>query len=240
MITPSPICRITVWVFFLIIFTIILLVVFSTASELISTAMAVTGLAPDVGQGSNPQALQAASFTSGLKASGKIHSLISINATNKWIATGDWSLLIKAGSTPSLVAQMSWQNIKGTLSHTHGFDNFKPSINRILLRPDKSVALNGSMDVLTNGHTSWSNVPTSINIEKGKTITISVDDTRINHHFGGQPIYGIVSSLELCSNVLGHNMQILPSCMARVSTMSNTATTAARIARCTIAVIVPC
>jgi hypothetical protein len=229
-----------VWVFFSIISAIIMLVVFSTAPELISTAMAVTGPEPDVGPASDRQALQAPSSTSGLKAGGKIDSLISINATNKWIATGDWNLLINAGSPSSLVAEMSWQNIKGTLSHTHGFDNFKPSVNGIVLRPDKSVALNGSMNVLTNGHTTWRNVPTSINIEKGKTITIFVDDTRINHHFGGQPIYGIVSSFEPCSNVPGHNMQVLPSCTSSVSTISNKTATAAPVTRCTIAVIVPC
>jgi len=40
----------------------------------------------------------------------------------------------------------------------------------------------------------WKNVPSTIDIHGGKTITISVADNATNRHFAGQPIFGLVTS----------------------------------------------
>jgi hypothetical protein len=78
------------------------------------------------------------------------------------------------------------------------------------------------MDVATPGKQPWTNVPAKIDINKGKTITISLDDTKTNHHFAGQPVHGVVTSLTPCSDQPGPNMEILPSCSSTGSSSSTT------------------
>jgi hypothetical protein len=51
-----------------------------------------------------------------------------------------------------------------------------------------------------------------ISIQGGKTIIISVSDNATNHHFAGQPVFGLVTSLVPCSDVPGANMEVLPRC----------------------------
>ena len=45
-----------------------------------------------------------------------------------------------------------------------------------------------------------------------KIISIAIDDTKTNHHFGGQSLLGIVDSFVPCSDLPGPNMELLPSC----------------------------
>ena len=40
----------------------------------------------------------------------------------------------------------------------------------------------------------WKSVTAAISINGGKTITISVDNNATNHHFAGQPLFGLVTS----------------------------------------------
>ena len=77
---------------------------------------------------------------------------------------------------------------------------------------DKQTTIEGFTDVASNGRTSWFEVPTTITINDGKIISISVDDNKTNHHFGGQPLLGIVESFIPCSDVPGTNMELLPPC----------------------------
>lgn len=149
----------------------------------------------------------------GFMAKGTIHSLIYA-PTTKWIATGNWSMNINNGSLRSFNTNMIWFNNNGTSTHTHEFLNFKPTGGRIITiqQPSKDVILKGVMDVGTNHRISWINVPTTININGEKTISISVDDKATNKHFAAQPVYGVVTSLTPCSDIPGPNMEILPRC----------------------------
>ena len=69
------------------------------------------------------------------------------------------------------------------------------------------------MDVGTNHLITLQKAPAEIDLEKGKIITISLDDEKTNHHFGDQAIHGTVSSLKRCNNTPGPEMQVPTPCV---------------------------
>jgi hypothetical protein len=144
------------------------------------------------------------------KMEGIIDSTLYIPSGGKWNTAGVWTLVVDNGKLALFSVNTTWQNETG--SHTHEFLNFKSKIKNIILKPTNDLSLKGVMDVGTNNQISWSSVPTTVNIASGKTITISVDDSKTNHHFANQPIHGIVNKLTLCSNTPVSNMQVLPRC----------------------------
>ena len=156
---------------------------------------------------------QQGSTTEGFNANGSINSLI-YTTRPIWIPIGNWSMSVNNGSVTSFNTNMIWYNNIGTSTHTHEFLRFKPSIEKIVItqRPVDTIFLKGTMDVGTNHRVSWVNVPSTISIYGGKVITISLNDGATNHHFAGQPIFGIVHSFIRCSNVPGPNMEVLPPC----------------------------
>jgi hypothetical protein len=56
-----------------------------------------------------------------------------------------------------------------------------------------SLSLFGYVDVLTGGTIEWQNVPVSINIFNGNTISILLYPAETDNRFRGQPIYGVVT-----------------------------------------------
>jgi hypothetical protein len=194
-----------------------------TAAPPITTAnpaQNLTTAAPPITTSSAQQPSAVNSFV----ATGKIDSQILVNATSKWIAKGDWNMLVKYGIILFFGSNMTWTSGNGISTHTHNFGNFRAQINTIQLRPDNSVSIKGVMDVGTSGRPPWTNVPTTIDISGGGIISISVDDIKTNHHFVGQPIYGAVSSIKPCSDTPGPNVPILPSCKLPALTSSVNAT----------------
>jgi hypothetical protein len=69
--------------------------------------------------------------------------------------------------------------------------------NSLLLTPanNYSLSLFGYVDVLTNDTIIWQNVPLSIDIFNGNTISILLYPSNTDDRFKGQPIYGIVTSI---------------------------------------------
>jgi hypothetical protein len=129
-------------------------------------------------------------------AKGTINSLIFVPQT-KWIATGNWSMDVDNGNLTAFYTNMSWFDEKGTATHTHEFQNFRPNpeFKIVSLGPNNTIALAGLMDVGTNKKVVWKDVPTTISIKGGKTIAISVADDATNKHFAAQPILGVANSL---------------------------------------------
>jgi hypothetical protein len=164
-------------------------------------------------ENSHPTLPQRHGIILGFMTKGTINSLIFAPHT-KWIATGNWSMNVNNGSLPFFETIMTWFNQNGTASHTHEFRDFKNAGGNIITiqQPSNNVILKGVMDVGTNHRIVWKNVPTTININGNKTITISVDDKDTNHHFAGQPVLGVVKSFTLCSDIAGPRMKILRSC----------------------------
>ena len=91
---------------------------------------------------------------------------------------------------------MTWYNNNGITSHTHEFLNFKSAGAKMISFPGgaSNVYFKGMTDVGRNHRVVWKNVPTTININHAKTVSISVADNAANHHFAGQSICGLVTS----------------------------------------------
>jgi hypothetical protein len=156
----------------------------------------------------------------GVIAHGIIDSLI-FTPSATWIATGNWTIGVNNGAVALVTANMTWYNDNGTASHSHELLNFKPigvgqaQQHPILVRPpDSSVSLIGMVDVGANHRILWKDVQSIIDIKKGgKILSILLNDTQTNHHFGGRPIFGIVSSFTRCSDVPGPNMEMPQPCL---------------------------
>ena len=148
-----------------------------------------------------------------VQSKGTINSVIVVPQT-KWIATGNWIMTINYGNLTGFLTNMSFFDEKGTATHTHEFQNFRPSaINKVIIqRPDNSLIIRGLVDVGTNHKVVWKDVPALIDIKGGKTISIAVNDKATNNHFASQPILGVVKSYTHCSDIPGPDMVILPSC----------------------------
>src|SRR6478735_3469180 len=148
--------------------------------------------------------------TKSFRMNGNIDSVIYTTSGSKWNTVGSWILTIDNGKVALFNINTTWQN--ATNSHTHEFMNLKSKTKSITLKPSNDLSIKGTIDIGTNNQISWTNVPTTIDIASGKTITISVDDAKTDHHFAGQSIHGTVNNLVLCSNTPVSNMQVLPRC----------------------------
>jgi hypothetical protein len=152
---------------------------------------------------------------SGFVAKGKINTIITV-PKGKWLADGNWSLILDNGNVTSFETKMIWYNSSGSNAHTHELTGFSPIPNNIQMLP-KQITIKGNTDVGANNKISWVQVPTTITINDRKIISISVDDAKTNKHFGGQPLLGIVDSFVPCSDVPGPNMELLPACSTSTS-----------------------
>jgi hypothetical protein len=121
---------------------------------------------------------------------------------------------VDKGNVTFFDTNMTWYKSNGITSHTHEFQSFKSAGAKMISLPQgaNNVSFKGIMDVGTNHRIVWKNVPTTININGSKTISISVADNATNRHFAGQPIFGLVTSFISCSDVPGANMEVLPIC----------------------------
>ena len=70
-------------------------------------------------------------------------------------------------------------------------------LSSLLLTPanNYSLSLFGYVDLLTNDTIIWQNVPLSIDIFNGNTMSILLYPSDTDDRFKGQPIYGIVTSI---------------------------------------------
>ncbi len=137
-------------------------------------------------------------------AMGTISSLNFVNnsipdsaTAKKIVLSGYWSLHVSNGRISFFEADFVAAPVDGSVSHTHQITNFIPNNNTkpIQLTADGSTVISGTVDVRINGIKIWDGVNATIIISKGSTITISLDDVMTEHHFGKQPIYGIVNRL---------------------------------------------
>lgn len=160
---------------------------------------------------STPPSQKPALIGLGLLTKGTINSVITTPAT-QWIASGNWSLNVNDGNATLFETKMTWNNLNGTNAHSHEFQNLRVSEPISLNQSDNKISIKGLLDVGTNQRVIWKDVPSTININGKKTISISVDDNMTNHHFASQPILGVVSSFLICSDIPGPNMEVLEPC----------------------------
>jgi hypothetical protein len=140
-------------------------------------------------------------------ANGEISSLVfgmppSTNAVNmssveKFILSGYWKLVTDKGKILNFTSEFYTGPASGANNHTHQVTNLRVQDDRpIQLSTDGSTQISGLTDVKTNGKSAWNDVPTTILISKGRTLSINIADNGTQRHFMGQPIYGIVKDLK--------------------------------------------
>lgn len=123
---------------------------------------------------------------------------VDMTTVPKFILSGDWDMKVDQGKLIDFRANFYTGPVNGAENHTHQLSNFRINENTpIQLSPDKSISLPGILDVGTNGNKAWNNVNATVDISKGRAITISLADEDTERHFMGQQIYGIVKGLRI-------------------------------------------
>jgi hypothetical protein len=149
-------------------------------------------------------AVNSLNFTS---AAGNIASLQN-NASGRqaWLVSGNWQLLIfkpRIEENKTKPATVTFDSIfdmvglNGAAKHEHTIsisdfnltnaNNFMNNTDHVL-----TTTFNGTSTVTMTG-SSQNNVLTSIKVMDKGTISLWVDPSKINNHFGNTPIYGIIS-----------------------------------------------
>ena len=124
------------------------------------------------------------------------------NETNlqTYILAGDWNLLVSEGNVTHFEANITMVSVDGTDRHTHTITNFKPNAVVPVILDVHGAVFTGVTDMSTDGEVEWSTVQTTVTISKQDTITILLNTSRnvghTDNHFDGQPIYGVVFSIQ--------------------------------------------
>jgi hypothetical protein len=124
------------------------------------------------------------------------------NGNPAWVVSGHWkaNLLsnqsnvtsqgnISSSSGPTFNASVEMIMLNGTAAHRHAITNFVLA----------NTSMPNNMTRIFNGTSTASmregpvtDIPTGISIMGDKVISIWLDPSKINNHFGNTPIYGIV------------------------------------------------
>jgi hypothetical protein len=121
---------------------------------------------------------------------------VDMTTVPKFILSGDWSMNVEQGNLTNFNASFFIGPVYGADNHTHQLGNFRvDDSGPIQLSSDKSVSLSGILDLGTNGKEAWNDVNATVDISKGRSISIELADEDTEHHFMGQQIYGIVERL---------------------------------------------
>jgi hypothetical protein len=171
------------------------------------TGLNLTNVSGVAAQMSSPSA-SSSPATNSFEIDGQIGSLIlgmppntktvDMTTVPKFILSGDWIMDVNQGNLTDFSASFYTGPINGAENHTHQLSNFRVNDNTpIQLSSDKSVSVAGLVDVGTNGNKAWDNVNVTVDISKGRSITISLADEDTQRHFMGQQIYGIVQGLKI-------------------------------------------
>jgi hypothetical protein len=137
-----------------------------------------------------------------------------------YVLVGNWSMNVVNGEVNYFQVDFIMGLQDGTQMQVYSIENFEnrvippPSsssspaaepvsspgqefLSSLLLTPanNYSLSLFGYVDVLTNDTIIWQNVPLSIDIFNGNTMSILLYPSDTDDRFKGQPIYGIVTSI---------------------------------------------
>jgi hypothetical protein len=136
-----------------------------------------------------------------------------------YLLDGRWRLDVSGGNVTYFKSNITMITITGTEIHDH-LIVFKPytsemglltnntlsahnisittaaNNNSISQNAYNNIIFSGAADITSNGVMQWRDVPISVSILNDKVISIALDSNRIDDHFFGAPIYGIVGSIE--------------------------------------------
>ena len=138
---------------------------------------------------------QISSLVFGMPAS---TNTVNMSSVEKFILSGYWKLVTDNGKVTNFTSEFYTGPVNGANNHTHLLTNIRVHDDKpVQLTTDGSTQILGLTDVKFNGESAWSDVPTTISISKGRTISINLADNGTERHFMGQPIYGIVKDLKI-------------------------------------------
>ena len=144
-----------------------------------------------------------ASLKPGEYAAGTIASLQNNqNGNPAWIVSGYWKAsLIMNKSSPNTTstsntpptgifsAEFSMVMLNGSAMHKHQVYNFTPTS---ISMPNNMTAVYNGTATITMKEGPVHNVPISIRAMNDNTISIWVDPTKTDNHFGNTPIFGTI------------------------------------------------
>lgn len=126
------------------------------------------------------------------------------NAKPAWIVSGGFQMLLFKprledqklhSASANFTTKLTMVHLNGTALHQHLISDFK------LTNANRSGTANHYSTVTFNGTATITlkdgphlNVPISIKIMNGRTISLWIDPTKVQNHFGNTPMYGIVFS----------------------------------------------
>ena len=146
---------------------------------------------------------------------------VNMSSVDKFVLSGYWKLVTDKGEIANFTSDFYTGHVNGANNHTHQLTNLRVESDRpVQLNSDSSTQIVGLTDVKTNGKSAWNDVPTTILISKGRTISIDIADNATQRHFMGQPIYGIVRDFTTMN--IPPNDTILNSNMTNKSSSLNT------------------
>jgi hypothetical protein len=146
-----------------------------------------------------PQQLRSENFTFGAISSIQNDE----NGKPDWIITGHWktNLLNEnaskkvTGNTTSpferspFDAQMEMIRLNGTAGHTHTITNF---VLANMSQPNNMTKVFNGTSTASMREGPVTDIPITIRIMGDKVISIWLDPSRVENHYGNTPIYGIV------------------------------------------------
>jgi hypothetical protein len=178
-----------------LVFTTFLLLLIPSYMTNLSLTMSKTALAQPSNAATNTFEIdgQIASLVLGMPPNTKT---VDMTTVPKFILSGDWSMNVEQGNLTNFNASFYTGPVNGADNHTHQLGNFRvDNSSPIQLSSDKSVSLSGILDLGTNGKEAWNDVNATVDISKGRSISIELADEDTERHFMGQQTYGIVERL---------------------------------------------
>ncbi|MCC2647222.1 MAG: uncharacterized protein K0R16_25 [Nitrososphaeraceae archaeon] len=175
---------------------------YAIAIATLTTAVVITG-ALLVSYEENQVMAYSRAYGKGNFTFGTISSIQNDESGNPaWVVSGHWkgNLLsnqsnvtsqgnISSSSGPTFNASVEMIMLNGTAAHTHTITNFVLA----------NTSMPNNMTRIFNGTSTASmregpvtDIPTGISIMGDKVISIWLDPSKINNHFGNTPIYGTV------------------------------------------------
>lgn len=119
------------------------------------------------------------------------------NTSPTWVLSGHWTTNMvnktkedfNQTNPAKFDASFSMVMLNGTARHMHSVSNF--SLNDV--KDDNRTVSYSGLSTVSLKAGPVKDVPTEIKILNNNVISISFDPTKVKHHFGDSPIYGIVA-----------------------------------------------
>ncbi|HZD36389.1 MAG TPA: hypothetical protein VE130_14395 [Nitrososphaeraceae archaeon] len=132
-------------------------------------------------------------------ASGTISSIQNDeNGNPSWVVSGDWKASMSDGkymSEPNATNSAKFNAVfdmamtNGSAQHQHKIYNF--TLTNVSIPDNNTMVFDGTVTI-TMRDGPVNDVPITITVMQGNVISISLEPSMINNHFGDTPIYGVV------------------------------------------------